>query len=250
MNVCLIIFCLLFFGCSSKNDSAVEYFARNKDAVTEDKDLPDEVCGLLTKELIANYFDIDEGELEFEDKYVGTNYHQCGFKWEKSNFEELKDSQRKAFKMFIKSSTTSLENNELNELSLSDVLMMESPYAFVQVGQFNKFKSVIEAETVFSTLYDKPNGEEVLLLNKAFFSKEFNLENLEIDHYRFNKLIEEFKFKEIKGVGDQAYYDMINKSVNVRFGTLTFRVYIDSEFDISTNIEIGKSIALAVWEKL
>lgn len=250
MNVYLIILCLLFFGCSSKNEVVIKPDYLDGNTETESKNIPKDVCDLLAKDLILRYFDVHGSQLELEEKYAGTNYHQCGFKWEKPNFEELKDRQREALDILMHDVAAYDDKDYTWELSISDVLMMESPYAFVQVGQFTKFKNVKEAESVFSILYDKPDGDEILRLNNAIFTKEFGLENLDIDQSNFKSLIEEFKFKKIKGIGDQAYYDMINKSINVRFGTLAFRVYIDSEFDISTNIEIGKSIALHVWEKL
>lgn len=241
---------LLLYSCRRDINNAVF----QKDAVetsqfTKEVILPDDPCKLITVDMVTAYFNVQQLGLDFED-----NYSKCGYSWKKSNFEELRELQINAIFNYAKkeSESTSTEDNS-NEM-LSDAIEIVSPYNTVQVGNFIRYKSLQDAIDRFTLLHKVPTKEEMDRLRREM-KKQVSKENLkeealDIDIYSALKLSKNLKFKKIDGVGDQAYYDFFDKSLDVRYGIISFKLYIDSEKELETNIEIAKELADIIWKKL
>jgi len=58
------------------------------------------------------------------------------------------------------------------------------------------------------------------------------------------------KFTKVDGIGDQAFYDHLDKSLDVRFGTIAFSLTISTEEGLEKDIEVPKKLVKEVWDKL
>ncbi len=217
---------------------------------TLDKTLPENLCGLITVEMIMDNFDVQKLDLDLED-----DYSKCGYSWKKNNFEQLRDQQIEAVFDYAKRES-GLTSKKGADTELSKVVNIESPYNTVQVGNFKKYKNLQEAVDQFTKYHQVPDKEEMNRLYNEM-KKQIAKENAK-NGLDANEIEEKLKFtyaktldfQTIDGVGDQAFYDYLDKSLDVRYGIISFKVYLDSEKDFETSIEIAKDLANAVWDKL
>jgi hypothetical protein len=137
---------------------------------------------------------------------------------------------------------------------ISDITKLESPFGTIMIGNFEQYEDLQKALDRFTQLHKVPSKEDMAALNKEI-DKKFKEEGIEDNSKKVGKelvggIAGGLKFTEIGGIAGQAYFDHLDRSLDVRFGTFTFSVVIDSELDFDENIEIAKKIAQEVWDKL
>lgn len=230
---------LLLFSCrreinKSKAESGNGKFYKN----TAEIELPENMCGLISVEEITSHFEVQKVDLDVED-----DNSKCGYSWKKSNFEKLREQQIKTIYNFAKDeSGLKLDEERISNTTLSDIVESKSPYNTVQVGDFTKYNNLPKAIDYFTRIHKTPTKEEIKRLKRKIEKEHPNGKVFEINR--------KMKFKKITGIGDQAYYNYSDMSLDIRFGILSFRIYIDSEKDLKTNIQIAKKLAKSVWKKL
>lgn len=242
---------LLLFSCRRDVNSAVDLNGNvTTTKYTLDITLPNNLCGLISVDMIISHFDVQRIDLDLED-----DYSKCGYSWKKPNFDELRERQiNTVFEYAKKESRMSSDNEGDSSSTLSDAIKTESPYNTIQVGNFKKYQSLQDAVDRFTMFHRVPTDEEVNRLHEEM-KKQIDKENKNIGTLKAENnftigISRKLKFKTIDGVGDQAFYDYLDRSLDVRYGLISFKVYLDSEKDLETNIEIAKELADAIWEKL
>ena len=247
------IFCLS--SCGGDGNSGTDVNGKSSSKFSKRIDLPINTCDFITKEMVLSHFDVKTGELDLKDNNdkKSSTYSRCGYQWKKSNYEEI---QKKKFEIIRNYSSAGKKADGGNEkkAGLSDLMNLESPNSKLLIGDFKDFENNEEASKAFKRSHHVPSKEDVKKLHKEIDKKGeeegLDEESKELGKNLTGSIASNLKFTEINGVGDEAYYDHLDKSLDVRFGTLTFSVYIDSENDFKTNMEIAKKIAKEVWEKL
>lgn len=183
---------------------------------------PQQICPLISRTMVNNYFQVAEEELELIENSWSAygNYLDCGFKWKKPNFEELQDKQYQALKTYRHKGRWAGDKRVDTEFSsVPELGLLESPYSEVLIGHFREFSTEKQAQNEFSMIY--PTTEE-----------------------------EKTSSIKIDGVGNQAYYDKENKFLDVRFGTLAFKIFIDSELDMDSTIQVSVKMAEEVYQSI
>lgn len=242
---------LLLTSCRLDKNSALDHKGNVVTTqFTKEITLPENLCGLITIDMIMAHFEVQKNELDLED-----DFSQCGYSWKKANFEELREQQiNTVFSITQNGSEISSEEDDKFNTTMSDVIISESPYNTIQVGNFEKHDNLQEAVNRFTMLHRVPTKEEMNRLynemKKQIAKEHLNNEAIDTDRVLALGVPKNMKFEKIDGIGDQAFYDYLDKSLDVRYGKISFKVYIDSEKDIDTNIKIAKELAEAVWEKL
>ncbi|HLV41222.1 MAG TPA: hypothetical protein VKY37_02995 [Brumimicrobium sp.] len=215
--------------------------------------MPLHPCEHISREMLVNLFDVEESELELNEDFLDPEsyYAKCGYRWKKPNFEELEEKHRNAMMDYMMKGVSKKEGAKT---SLSDVMKLESPYGSVSIGHFKQYDKMKSAVNQFTQLHRVPTKDDMAHLNKEI-DKEFDEKKLDENSKKLGKelsggIASNMKFTEIDGIGDQAFFDHLDKSLDVRFGTFSFKVYIDSSQDFDSNVEIAKKIAQEVWDKL
>ncbi|PWH85302.1 hypothetical protein [Brumimicrobium oceani] len=209
----------LFLSSCNKNSDNNRYY--------KDVDLSENPCEYLTKQMVLSHFGISTSKLELKNVYPqsSNDISQCGYFWEKSQDAEHKISNKKS----------EFANNH------------------IKLGSFRKYKNEIAAERDFQRNYWISSNEDLKASTTDSGTGSYSTENPNASsmHYgvqgNYNS---DFKLTEVFGIGDQAFYDHLNKSLDVRFGTISFSIFIETEYDTETNILIAKKLAKEVWEKL
>lgn len=242
---------LLLCSCRRDLDHAVD---KNGHTITTkyavDKELPENLCGLITVEMITAKFDVQKLDLDLED-----DYSKCGYSWKKDDFEKLRNQQIDAVFEYAKQES-GLTSEKENSTRLTKAISIESPYNTIQVGDFKKYKNLQEAVDQFTKYHQVPDKEEMNRLYNEM-KKQIVKENTE-NSLNSDDIQEKLEFtsartldfKTIDGIGDQAFYDYLDKSLDVRYGIISFKIYLDSEKEFEAGIEIAKELANAVWDKL
>jgi len=223
-NLILIItvIVLSFTSCNKSNNSDNSQFSKSISKSISP-------CDYIDKQMIVCHFGMSNTKLKFQDlNNESSNITaQCGYSWKKSNINDAGNT----FQTNRKS-----KNNH------------------IKIGNFRTYDDIISAASDFKKTYWVTSNENVkkggIALN--------NEESRDVLNEKLKNLSDNFqvtskgglKLTEVYGVGDQAFYDHQNKSLDVRFGTLSFSVFIETEMDTETNILIAKKLALEVWEKL
>lgn len=247
---------LLFSSCGSGGTTAVDKDGNIvASSYTKKVDLPVNPCEYITRKMVIAHFDVTEEDLELDENFSKINNSSavCGYKWRKSNHEELEEIQRNVMLDYAMQGVTKREGSE-GKIKISDLTKLESPNSIVQIGMFEQYDKMQTAVDRFIQLHRVPTKEDMAVLNKEI-DKEFKKKGLDEKSKNMGKglsggIASSMKFTEITGVGDQAFFDHLNKSLDVRFGTLTFKVIIDSELSFDENVEIAIKIAKEVWDKL
>lgn len=208
--------------------------------------IPDDICGLVTKEMIFGWFDVDEAELEAEVDLssYSPEYSKCGYTWKKENYEELTEK----YMEYMMAGVTG------GKVDIAEAARLESPSNSILVGGFKKYESAESAKSSFKNLHRVPSKEDLEKL-KQEFDKKAETENLnerqkEIGTELGGGIAAAMKFTPVSGVGEEAFYSELDKSLDVRYGAITFKVYVDTELGHEENIVIAKEIAGTVLEKL
>lgn len=244
----------LLFSCGSKENTAVDKEGNTVISIFSKKiDLPLNPCDYISREMVMAHFDVAESKLELDEDFTDPTsaYAKCGFKWKKSNYDELSKIHQDAMMNYM---MHGIEKKEGPKPKLSDLTRLESPYGTILVGNFKQYDDMQKALNGFSQSHHVPTKEEMAALNKEI-DKQFAEKGMDDNAKKIGKSLTGgiaggLKFTKIDGIGDQAFFDHLNRSLDVRFGTFTFKVYFDSELSFEENIEIAKKIAQAVWDKL
>lgn len=235
---------LLLTACSDKNNT--ESSEDSKVAIKEVA-IPEDICGIITKKTIFYYFNIDESaiELELKEEISKSNaqYSKCGYEWKKHNYEEL----NKIYTDYLIQSTMS------GEVNISEISKLESPSNTVQIGAFRIAKNLDEAKTDFKNQHRIPTEEDMEVLRKEIDKNEEG--NLSSEEKSIGKKLSEniasnLKFTPVEGIGDEAFYSHLDKSLDIRYDKMSFKVYIDTYLTMDENIEIAKKIAQEFLDSL
>ncbi len=225
MKYFILLFTVTVLSLTSCNKSGEDSrFSKNVN-------LPISPCDYITKQMIVSHFGVSKSKLELEgiSNSSSNKDPQCGYYWKN-------------------------ENNASNSLIQSGHLGSESPISHIKIGNFRKYEDIHSAKRDFKKPYwVSSSGERNQQL--TYLVDDKNHDWLEEKYHKLNndlsgEFIRDIKLKEVYGVGDQAFYDEENKSLDVRFGTFSFSIFIETEFDTETNILIAKKLANEVWEKL
>lgn len=229
---------LLHTSCSNDNSNTGDSAKTKSVKIT----VPEDICSLINMEMIQHYFDVVETDLEMVlDLENYEEYATCGYKWEKSNFEELKELRLE------KMMAMSFQKEGEGKASVSDILELESPYSLVYVGKFKTYKDAKNAKDRFVQSHKVPTKEDMEHLKKEINkSEELTEDQKEMGNDFSGEIGSNLEFKKIVGVGDIAFYDYLNKSVDVLLSDISFSVLIDSEKPLEENIDIAKNIAVEV----
>lgn len=218
MKLVLIILTssFLFFTSCNKNGQD----GRSK--FSKDIDLSIDPCNYISKEMIVCHFGGSSSNLELiDDSNPNKISSACGYMWKKSDQDEIQVHRSK----ILLASASKGANVESERIS--DFNQFNSPNNRVKIGSFTSYDD------------DKSAIRDFKYAQIASTQREHKIENSNGSN-----------ILEINGVGDQAFYNRVNKSLNVRFGTISFSVIVDTEFDTETNILIAKKLANEVWNKL
>ena len=226
-NLILIItvIVLSFTSCNKSNNSDNSQFSKSISKSISP-------CDYIDKQMIVCHFGMSKTKLKFQDLNNESNSIaiQCGYSWKKSN------------------------NNDGNHVRKTFHTNQKSKNNYIKIGNFRTYADIISAASDFKKIYWVTSNENVKMAGIALN----NNESYDALNEKLNNSIDDFqgrsksglRLTEVNGVGDQAFYDHLNKSLDVRFGTLSFSVFIETEMDTETNILIAKKLALEVWEKL
>ena len=209
----------LFFTSCNKNSGNSDLY--------KDIKLSENPCDYITKQMILCHFGISKSKLELKDVKTqsNTDKSQCGYYWEKSTTDKAQVGDNH--------STTSRNH--------------------IKIGNFRKYNDKVTASRDFKRNYWISSNENIT--EKGSNSKGRSHSILDQSANKmYNELQKDyntdFKLTEVYGIGDQAFYDHLNKSLDVRFGTFSFSIFIETEFDTETNILIAKKLVREVWGKL
>lgn len=236
---------LLLTSCSGEGLNA-DGTPKTKSTKSVKVTVPDDICTLINKEMIQSHFDVQEADLEMElDAENYKQYATCGYKWEKENFEELKNIQLETMMAM------SFPKDGQEKSTVSDILKLESPYSMVYVGKFKTYTDPKQAKSRFDQSHHVPTKEEMEHLKKEIDkNKEMTDEQKEMGQGLSGGIGANLKFQEVTGIGDAAYYDYLSKSVDVLLSDISFSVLIDSDKSLEENIDIAKLIATEVIKKI
>lgn len=206
-------------------------------------DFPINPCSYINRKMIVCHFGISSSLLDFteESNQPNNSYSQCGFTWKKSNYEEIQGNRTEVMQaMAIKGSGG-------NDSKLSHLNELSSSNNYIKVGHFKKYESNKSAKRDFYNSHRDLTKEEFLNFNREL-EKQESVKQRKGD--LSDDTVNTLAFTEVEGVGDQAFYNHALKSLDVRFGKLSFSVFIETEFETETDILIAKKLAYEVWKKL
>ncbi|WP_107039034.1 hypothetical protein [Brumimicrobium mesophilum] len=147
-----------------------------------------------------------------------------------------------------------LNKNAEEELTLSDITSLESPMNLVKGGHIIEYENIVRAVNDFNNSHKVPSEADLKLLQKEIDKKskeeELDEKAIEIGRKLTSGIADNLKFTKVDGIGDAAYIDHLAKSLDVRFGTFSFAITMDTELDLVANIKIAKKIANEVLGKL
>lgn len=215
----LLTAAFLFLTSCNKNSESSNFY--------KNVDLSANPCSYITKQMILCHFGVSTSKLELKNVNTQSdnNKSQCGYFWEKSDVEETQSGNNHS---------ASTSNH-------------------IKIGNFRKYNDEIAAVRDFKRNYWISSNEHTTERNSDMNSRNHSIldESFRTMHDGLQREYNtDFKLTEVFGVGDQAFYDHLNKSLDVRFGTFSFSVFIETEYDTETNILIAKKLAREVWEKL
>lgn len=245
----MLIFCV---SCNSVDldEMVEEKQKRSNDYHSKDITLPLNPCDYISRSMILSRFKVTSEELELKEEnvYINTNnnYSKCGYTWKKSNYEELQNRLSEA--MLDYATQREVKKGMNNEMEFSKINQLESPNNSVQIGYFKEYKNSNQAKKDFENAHKVPSAKEIKMVYREFDKK--SIQSKRIGHALSSDLVNNMKFTRVDKVGDAAFYDHLNQSLNVRFGTISFSVFIESESGFDTNIQLAKELALEVWNKL
>ncbi|PKR79745.1 hypothetical protein CW751_13550 [Brumimicrobium salinarum] len=255
MKILILLLSIVFIFYSCTNNNVAEDSDGNKVTTTYTKkvNLPVNPCDYISRETVTSYFDVKSTDLELNEDFTDphSKYAKCGFKWKKNNFEELSKVHQDAMMSYMMKSA---KKDQGPKPKLSDITKLESPYAKLMVGEFKAYEDFQKAVKRFDLLHKVPSKNDIEALNKSI-DEELDKQDLKAETKKQGKSVvggiaESLKFTKVEGVGDRAYYDHLDRALNVRFGIYTFSVGIDSDLSFDENIEIAKKVALNVWNNL
>lgn len=215
-------------------------------------DLPINTCDYITKEMVLSRFDVKSEDLELKDdnNEKSSSYSQCGYIWKKANYDELLAIRTDMMMAYAMKGV----NKNTEEVKMSDIIKLESPNNMLKIGHFKTYDDVKSAVTRFDNSHRVPTKKDMEKLHQEI-DKSGEEHGLDEKSKKMGKKLtsgigSSLKFTEVDGIGDKAYFDHLDKSLDVRFGKHTFSVFIDTENDFDTNIKMAKEIAQEVWDKL
>lgn len=241
----------VFLSCDVQNGNT------NKSAnvlTSQAMELPNEICDLISREMISSHFMVNNDIVKLIDETdeMNTMTSKCGFQWKKSNFEQIQDKRIEKLKAYSHAYARAME--EEGESTIYKLSQFESAYNTVQIGDFQKFKNERVAINYFENTHKILTAEELNQVNQVINDKmddsEITEQQREVGNELTKSIARNMEFTPIYGIGDQAFYDHLDRSLDVRYGTIAFSVYIDTEYGFETNIRIAKEIAQEVWESL
>jgi hypothetical protein len=237
MNHLLVIISLSVFFLSSCNKNLDD----GSSSFSKSIDLSIDPCDYISKQMIVCHFGLSSANLELtNDSNHASTFSQCGYSWGKTNHGEIQANQTYIMTAYASEGTNSNDDN-IKELERSDLTHLELPSNHVIIGRFIKYNDYESAVIDFKTAHKSPSEEE--------FNKTPNTIS-EISDGLSHETDRRPIFTEVEGAGDLAFYDHKSKSLDVCYGTLSFSIFIETEFDIETNILIAKKLANEVWNKL
>lgn len=242
----------LFFSCNSGENTAVD---KDGNTVTsefgKDYKLPENPCDFLSEEMVTSNYNVTADKLKLKDKNgEGYSRHEtCFYTWEKKNFEELTAKRSE-----VMMSAMMGGRDGKKPASTGDVLKTEDPVNRLGVGRFRKYDNAEAAKTQFINLHRVPTKKDMAKLDEEF-KKAADKEGLSEDSKEAGTKLTEgigsnLSFTEVFGIGDQAFYDHLDKRLDIRFGTLSFSIIISTEDGFDRDMEVAKELAHEVWLKL
>lgn len=247
----LILASTTFFFTSCNNEGGNEN-SNSSAKYSKTIDLPLNTCDYINEETVLSRFDVKREELEFKDdnNEKSSSYSKCGYLWKKTNYEELSAKRRE---MLMAYAMKGVKKNNI-EVKMSDVMKLESPSNMLKVGHFKEYDNEKSAVSRFDNSHQVPTKKDIKKLHDEI-DKQGSESGLDEKSKDMGKKLTSgiggsLKFTEVNGIGDKAYFDHLDKSLDVRFGKYSFSVFIDTENDFDTNIEMAKEIAQEVWDNL
>lgn len=252
--IIIILTSLLLISCDAKENTAVDKFGNTvKSSFSKKITLPLNPCDYITRSMIMAHLDVDEASLELDEDYLEPEsaYAKCGYKWKKSDYDELSKIHQD---VMMEHMMHKIQKNKGPQPKMSDITKLESPFGTVKVGNFKQYKNLQQALDRFTQAHTVPSKEDMATLNKEI-DKKLKEEGFTESSQKAGKelvggIAGGLKFTKIDGIADQAYFDHLDRSLDVRYGTFAFKVVIDTELSFDENIAIAKKIAQEVWDKL
>lgn len=244
---------LLFYSCNSGEKTAVDKEGNTVSSkFVKNVDLPENPCVFITKEMVTSNYDVKADKLELDDNSSGeySKYDDCSYSWKKKNYEEL---QNKRLDIMMNANTATRKKG-VKETSMGDLMKMEPSSNRVGVGHFVKYDNLQDALNQFTNLHHVPTKEEMEKLHKEM-KKEADKKGLSEDSKKTGKKLttgigSNLKFTKVDGIGDQAFYSHLDRSLDVRFGTISFSILISTEEGLDKDIDVAKKLAKEVWNQL
>lgn len=243
----------IFSSCNTEGDSSSD--KATSSSFSKNIDLDQDICKLITKEMVVSYFDVQKEELELKDDINKSNnaYSSCGYAWKKENYEELKEKRTDMMMAYAMKGVKKNDDNT-KEVTMSDIMKLDSPLSLIKIEKLKKYEELDKAVRSFENSHKVPTKKDMKKLHKEI-DKKGDQEGLDEKSKDMGKkltggIASNLKFTKVDGIGDQAFFDHLDKSLDVRFGLYTFSLIIDTELSLETNIDIAKKIAQEVWDKL
>ncbi|WP_107039033.1 hypothetical protein [Brumimicrobium mesophilum] len=208
----------------------------------KEMDFPINPMEHIHRSMIVCHFGVSSAKLDYVEEII-TNDNSlsvCGFEWEKTNHDEIQDHRSKMM-MAYAINGTSREDGLSKKVDVFDLKKLKSANNYLKIGLFREYANFKSAKSDFYNSHQVSSNIEI---NK---SADIQVESAGLTIVNSG---ESRKFTAIEGIGNQAYYNHNLKSLDVLFGNISFSVFIDSEFDIETDILIAKKIAYEVWKGL
>lgn len=214
--------------------------------------LPDDPCKFITKEMVTSNYNVTADQLEEtgNDMDGYSQYETCTYSWKKKKYDSL---QNKQIDMAMSAAMGSKKKGG-KKASIGDMMSVESPYNTLGVGKFRQYDDVKSAIFQFKNLHHIPSKEDMEKLKKEFdkeaAKKGLNEDQKKMGHGLSKGIHSNLKFSKVEGIGDEAYYDYLDKSLDVRFGKVTFSLIISTEDGYKKDIEVAKKLVKKVWSQL
>lgn len=240
-------FAFMFSSCSDENGKNSTDSGNTKESIAQidsDKfqEMALEPCTLLSLEMVVEKFKVSAEDIEKKD-HVSKNgklsaYSYCKYLWKKPNFEEIQE--RIVTKMIEAAKKRDTKN------SIQTAMNMETPYFEVGVSNFKVYDSKEKATKYFSDANKVPEKKDLEKLNKAIDTvsdEKLSKEDKEMGNDLVGGIASKMKFEKVEGVGDLAFWDYLDKRLNVLYGNVQigFHVYISDDKD--ENIKLAKELA-------
>lgn len=204
-------------------------------------DLPDDICQLISEELVIKHFEVSADSLE-KDEYNREGVHwteSCTYKWKKADYDAI--NKRNQEKMMAAMKKGSMKD------AVKVGKSIEQAHKMVGVTNLRKFDSEAEAQKYFKNSHTKPSKEDMEKLDQEF-QKQADEKGLTDKQEETGKslsggIADNLKFIDVEGIGDMASWDDLGSKLDILVGTIQFGVNIHTGEGTKADIEKAKVVA-------